>query len=239
MALAVVTATKLRAASGNSVTGAITAPSAGNLLYASFADWSGSGGTSTHANHAVSDNVNGAWTKLQGADEVTTGTDENNASTWYRANTAGGAMNVTLNVGGGTGNSIVGLIYEVSGADTASPSDGNATVAQGGPTSSPATNAYSNAAADAIYFAHITTANGGTATLTKDAAWSRHANAVETDGTQYTTGATEYLIVASSSSRSHTWTTTSIDSIRFLNVFKAAGGGATLRRYTLTTLGIG
>lgn len=199
MALAVVTATRIRAASGTSVTVAITAPTPGNLLVVGMNQY-----RATAANSTVTDNQTNTFTKLA---EVDTTGDPGAAMFYAKSILSSGTHNVTLTCAT-SGTAPSGTAYEASGADTTAPFTGGEVASNTGSSAAPTTGSVTNSVADSIFFAFC--GNGGTgnpATMTKDAAWTRHANGAEQDGTLYMVFGMEYLIVASSAARTHAWTT--------------------------------
>lgn len=209
MALAVVACTKLHTSTGNNCSGAITTPSAGNLLAAGGTAWYTGAGV-----WSASDTPNGAWTKIT----ENTGT---NADTglFYKDNVAGAATTVTV-TDTGAASGATAYIYEVSGYNTSSPRTGGEESNTSSTTTTPATTAVTNGTADAILFALLAiddAANPATVTINQagsNGTWSEHANARETNGTNFMVGSMVYQIVTSSAARGHTWGTSNSASSR-------------------------
>lgn len=217
MALAVVTATKGRAASGAALTFAIASPAPGNMLVAAFNQF-----RATAANATITDNQGNTFTSVA---QIDTAGDPGSGLFYAKNIASSGTHNVTFTCGT-SGIAPSGAVYEVSGADAAAPFTIGESATSTGTSAAPATGSVTNSVADSIYFAFVGNAGASaTSTITKNAAWSRHANAVEVDGTQYMTFGMEYLIVASSSARSHTWTTDNVLYTTILAAFLAAAGG--------------
>ena len=141
----IISVSKIRSTTGNSLTAAITAPSAGNLMVAHVTSYAGTGGSAT-----ASDSVNGAYTVGSRHD---TGADQQVGSFYFPNCATSGSVNGT--VGGGAGGSgIVGIFHEVSGAATASPLTGTPTgSAELG--TNPDSQALTTTDADAILFAAV------------------------------------------------------------------------------------
>lgn len=226
MALAVVTCTKIRATSGNSVAGAIATPATGSLLVTYITSYNGTGASST-----ASDDINGSHTTVVSNDRSGI-----QSAIAYKANVPASATTLTVN-GGSGGSGIVGLCYEVSGASTTSPfTSGEVNNATGAATTAPTTGTVTNSVAASIFFAGIDNEDADNpVNLTKDANFTRHASASELDGASYPDAAFDYWIVATSSARGCTWTT---DSEAYTVVIAAFGAEVVVGQPTIRRLGM-
>jgi predicted outer membrane repeat protein len=105
--------------------------SAGDLLAGWFAQWDAAG--QVH----VSDNVNGAWTRVQG---TTYNTGKGDIALYYLVNSKASLTGLTVTISAATGTYLAGTVGEYSGAATFSPLDqsslrsGSGTAIDSGPT---------------------------------------------------------------------------------------------------------
>ena len=104
---------------------------AGDLLTGWFAQWDAAGQVQ------VSDNVNGAWTRVQG---MTYNTGKGDIALYYLANSKASATGLTVTISAATSTYLTGTVGEYSGAATFSPLDqsslhsGSGTAVDSGPT---------------------------------------------------------------------------------------------------------
>lgn len=189
-------------------------PSAGNLLVVCGS--SNSGDVSS-----ISDNIGGTtgWTK------VGSSTQSSFAWIWYKKNIPGGITSISI----AAVDFISATVNEVSGASASAPftigeSGGNNSNSG---TTNPQTPTVNNATAASIYFAVLNNADGanpvtytinGTGT---SGTWSLFSStqSQELDANDWQPFSNPYMIVSSSASRKHGWTTSSFAYMTFIAAF--------------------
>jgi hypothetical protein len=127
------------------------ASTAANLLVAAVFSY---GGSSTHANHAVTDDHSSTWVKITGVDN--TNIPEGHVSMWYLKNCAAG-ISAIQGDGGANGTYCIIIVHEVSGASTTAPftSGESSALATPSATANPQTTAVTIATANSILFAAL------------------------------------------------------------------------------------
>lgn len=197
---AIANAWKGTTASASSV--AITvSPTAGNLCVVGMSNYLP---TDDQANHAVTDNIDGAtgWVKLGGVDR--TGCDGGHHSFWYKKNMPSGVTTITC-AAGVTTSFLIGFVQEVSGVSTSAPF----TIGEYGTTStSGATSVDSatitNATAASIFVAYVGQQDLGNnpSTLTPNGSFTYFNSTTcrELNGTTYFVVASMPKFAASTSS---------------------------------------
>jgi hypothetical protein len=222
VALAVVRTTKLRASSGTSVSGTVTAPTAGNLLAVVVASWNATA-------HSVTDDATGGANSYTQRIQQTDGGGNDRSSIHEAANcrTKAGGLTVTATV---TNSSYGGVCFitEISGADASPFTAGE--VNSGSGNGSPATTgSVTNSVADSIFVASVTNASGNSATnITPSASWVMDStNGREIDGSNYQVSGVATQIVSTSAARSCSWTLPYDENwAACIVAYKAASGGS-------------
>ncbi len=138
-------------------------------------------------------------------------------------NVVGGAVSCTIACSGGSG--VSGWALEVSGLPSSAIRDATSPAQQSATSTTPTSNALTNATADAIYVCSFGKA-GGVQTGSPTGAWSNVANGTtmfEGNGATLEVGGLEYQIVSTTASRSGAWTTNSSNAwVGSIAVYKAA-----------------
>lgn len=181
---------------------------AGRMLVVGVVGFAGSS-----ANHVVSDNIDGTtgWTKVAS----TNGAGSINVSMWYKANIPSGVTRITNNVGA-SATFPTAIVHEVSGGSQVFTSGESAGFSGSGNASTGTAN---NATAASIFFAFAANVDGGNpATWTLNGSgtvgtWNlkNSTNSQELDGSANTTCSMPNIIVASSTTEKHVWTSNGVD----------------------------
>lgn len=229
MALSQVAFSSTRQSGTTSPAVTITSSTSGSLLALSITGRSGLGAATVSS---VTDNLGQTW--LQCAASRATDSGNNGfIDNWYFPNSASGVTTVTatLNM---SNSDIYMAVWEVGGAATASPQDGNGAVLNDQSGAATGAAITTTNADDFICGTVFTTANVGGGT-----GGSFTSDNNDTSGAVYTRGAS-HRIVAATGTYTPSWTGNS-NYCAATVAFKAAsgGGGSTVRPRSLLTLGCG
>lgn len=191
-------ATKLQHSTATSVSGAITQPTAGNVL---VAIWSGY----TATEGEVSDNQGNSWQMI--CQQLTPGGDYLLNVHYARNVSTGSPFNVTLD-SLDTGHGITGWIVEIEGCDTAYPHEADEERTRNGSSTTPATESLTNSSLDAVVFAgSVLLDSQDPITLTNPGApWTLIGE--ELLGFTYNPGSVVYRILSTSTNSDATWGST-------------------------------
>lgn len=215
MAILTVKGTKASAAS-NSVSFSVSA-TAGNALIVGMGSFSGTGQTVTRTGDTYTTDTTGA-------------NGSNRVGIASAPNVAGGAVSMT--VASTSAGAVAAFALEVSGLPTSAIRDATSPATLSGSASTGTTNTLTNATADAIYAAAVAQDSGANpATVTPGGSWTSVVGATtltELNGSSIEASGLEWQIVASSASRTGSWT---FDGSRTycgaIAVYKMAAGVAT------------
>lgn len=217
MAIAIVgDAVKMESGSGTSVNGAVSA-TAGNALIAGGAMFN-----------------SGSWAVTRTGDTYTTDTNGANGTIGVgiasAPNVAGGS--VTMTVTCSAANGVTAYAVQLSGLPTSAIRDANSPAVNGSGGTPILTNSLTNVTANAIYFACAAPGTGvNPTTITPLGGWSDQAGTVtmyESNDATVMAVDVSYLIVASTASRTESWTCDvgASNWASAIAVYKAAAGGA-------------
>lgn len=184
-------------------------PTAGNALIVRISTFGG-----TQANHSVTDNLSGTYTKVIGQDN--TGSTAQ-VSIWYRMGIPAGVLTVTAGDSGAA--AVTFFVGEVSGISTFTALEDSSFANVTAPTSSPQspnTGTLTNGTAKSIFFTILTNSIGsGTVTMTINAAgtvgvWVLNDgvtvnNSQETNANLFLTASSPHIVVAASTAEVHVW----------------------------------
>jgi len=160
MAIAVVQSVKTVVTSSANATAVLTSVTAGNLILCYLAAFPGSTVTAT-----CTDSVSNTYTQLFGQQDTTTGMM---VFGWYAKNVTGGTLTVTADPAGASSDITI-VAIEVSGLDTVTPLDQNATPARGNSTAPSV--AVTTSTANEGYFGMFSH-DGTDRTLTEAGGWT-------------------------------------------------------------------
>lgn len=197
---------------GTTQTRAVTvAPTAGNFLVVSVSSY---GSSSTHANHAVTDNIDGAtgWTKVAG---VNGNSSQVRISMWYKSNVPSGVTTVTVDAGA-SGSYAIGIVHEVANCTTFTTGEYATYTSAAATSTNPQTGGCTIGTAASAMFAILATADSANpanltvnSTGTSGGTWALKSstNSQETNAASYYPVSVPSVITTATGTFVHGWTT--------------------------------